>query len=241
MTVMSKVKEKVGKFEEGQLFTYDDISLSNKDSYALSKALSRLVESGLIERLKKGVFYKPKKTKFGKLKPTEKQMLELILSNNINSNGYIAGPAIFNKFGLTTQVPNEIVIATSAPKKPEEIGKLKIRYVKGIAPKSESDIKKLQILEVLKNFKRIPDRNDELFVKIIKEKIKVLSNKDLDRLFELSKEYNPGTRALLGAIVELMEYYKLSTKIKKTLNKLTKYRLGISEKILPNKQIWNII
>ncbi|GJM36146.1 MAG: hypothetical protein DHS20C18_51470 [Saprospiraceae bacterium] len=241
MTVMSKIKERINQIEEGQLFTYDDVELLNKDSYALSKALSRLVNDGIIERLRKGVFYKPRKTKFGKLQPTEKQILELILSNKTSSNGYITGLIVYNNFGLTTQIPNEVEIATPNPKKAEKIGILKVRYVKGIAPKLESDIEKLQILDALKNFKRIPDRNDELFVKLLKRKISNLSDEDLSRLIDLSKKYSPGTRALLGAILELMEYDKLSAKLKVTLNKLTKYRLGISGEALPNKQNWSII
>lgn len=241
MTVMSKVKEKVNQMDEGQLFTYDDVGLINKDSYALSKALSRLVNNGTIERLRKGIFYKPKKTKFGELKPTEKQILKLVLSDRIDSSGYITGLIVYNNLGLTPQIPNEVVIATPNPKKAEKIGKLKIRYVKGIVPKLESDIEKLQILDTLKNFKRIPDRNDELFVKLLKKKIGNYSDEDLSRLIDLSEKYNPGTRALLGAILELIEHDKLSAKIKSALNSLTKYKLGISEKALTNKQNWNII
>ena len=241
MTVMSKVRDKVSQIDEGQLFTYDDVGLLNKDSYALSKALSRLVNNGTIERLRKGVFYRPKKTKFGELKPTEKQILELVLSKRVDSKGYITGLIVYNNLGLTTQIPNEVEIATPNPKKAEKIGKLKIRYIKGIAPKLKSDVEKLQILDTLKNFKRIPDRNDELFVKLLKRKIKNLSDEDLSRLIDLSNRYNPGTRALLGAILELLEYDMLSAKIKTTLNKLTKYKLGISEEVLVNKKKWNII
>lgn len=240
MTVMSEVKGKVSQIDEGELFTYDDVAALNKDSYALSKALSRLVNNGTIERLRKGVFYKPKKTKFGKLKPTEKQILDLILSDKIDSSGYITGIMVYNDFGLTTQISNEIEVATPNPKKAEKIGKLKIRYVKGIAPQKVGDIEKLQILDTLKNFKRIPDRNDELFIKILKSKIKGLSFKDLLRLIDLSQKYNSGTRALLGAILELMKHANLAIELKKTLNRLTNYKLGISESALPNKQNWNI-
>ena len=197
MTVMGKVREKVNQIDDGELFTYDDVELLHMDSYALSKALSRLVNNGTIERLRKGVFYKPRKTKFGKLKPTEKQILELVLSNKVDSSGYITGLVVYNNLGLTTQIPNEVEIATPNPKKAEKIGKLKIRYVKGIAPKLESDIEKLQILDTLKNFNRIPDRNDELFVKLLKEKIKNLSDEELSRLFDLSEKYNPRNQSFV--------------------------------------------
>jgi len=45
---------------------------------------------------------------------------------------------------------------------------------------------------------------------------------------------------LLGAIVELLGYNSSAVKLYKTLNPLSKYKLGIEEKILPNKNKWKI-
>lgn len=241
MTVMSKIKEKINGFDEGQLFTYDDIDLSSDSSFATSKSLSRLVKNGYIERFKKGVFFKPKKTRFGKLRPNESQIIDLIMSNAANSDGYLTGINIYNRLGLTTQISNEITIASSFPQKSKQIGSLKIVFVKGISPKSEEDIELLQLLDAIEDFKKIPDRNDDTFVKIISNHIVNYSKDIQSRILELSKKYKPRTRALLGAILELNDLNEFSNEIKSTLNSLSKYKIGIEDKALPNKNNWSIV
>ena len=241
MTVISKVRKKIDTFDEGQLFTYNDIDLPANDSFAVSKALSKLVKSSSIERFKKGVFFKPKKTKFGRLQPSESQVIELVMSNTTNLNGYLTGLTIYNRLGLTSQISNQISIASSFPRKSKKIGSLKIVFVKGISPKSKADIELLQLLDAIKDFKKIPDRNDDTFIKILSNRIINYPRNRQIRILELSKKYTPRTRALLGAILELNNLDEFSSEIKLTLNSLSKYKLGIEEKVLPNKNNWSII
>jgi hypothetical protein len=57
---------------------------------------------------------------------------------------------------------------------------------------------------------------------------------------KLALDYNPATRALLGAIVEQNFSSVPIASLKKSLNPLSKYKLGITDKVLPNKLNWFI-
>ena len=194
--------------------------------------------SGVVSRYKKGIYYKPKKTILGNLKPSESKEIELLAKD-----GYVTGSTIYNEWGLTTQISNEVVIASDKPKRAKFINndKVKVRYVIGIKPKKERDIPKLQLLDVLKRVKEIPDRDDKALIVLLKERIRNYKNEELDRLIQLAKEYNPATRAFLGAILELLKLNSYTKELKETLNKLSVFKIPISDEALPNKQNWQII
>lgn len=231
----------IKEYENGKLFTYSDLCVIPKQIPAISKMLSRLVEKGEIERFTKGVFYKPKQTKYGLLKPSEQEIIDLIITKKLNSKGYVTGINVYNKIGLTTQVSNVITISTPNQQSLVKIETLKINYRKGIAPSSPADVALLQLLDAITDFKKIPDRNDDLFTKIIQNKIINYDDKTLKRLLSLSLEYAPRTKALLGAILEISGFREMANPLKLSLNVLTTFKLNISEDVLPNKNEWNIV
>jgi len=241
MTKTKQIKNLIEEFEYGQLFTYKNLFIPSTELATVSKILSRLVNSTYIERFEKGVFYKPKKTKFGQLKPSESQIIKMIVKDKLNSAGYLTGLSIYNKLGLTTQVTNQVTIATPVQRKPLEVSSISIVYRKGIAPASEIDIELLQLLDAIKDFKSLPDRNDALFISIVSNTILKYERETLERFIKLSQEYPPRTRALLGAILELINLKDMTATLKASLNSLTTYKLGINEAILPNKNNWKII
>lgn len=240
MSLMRSVELKIKALPEGKLITYDDFGKYKENFYALSKALSRLNDKGVIERYKKGVYYKPKETIFGKIGPSEKDQINLILSDK-SINGYLSGSTIYNDWGLTTQVSNEIVIVTNNPPKNTKLGNLKIKYSKGISPKVKSDVRKLQLLDIIKNFKKIPDRDDQLFVSVVKNELRVLEKKEVARLIKLALSYNPATRALLGALLDSINFKTSANTLKSSLNSFTGYKINISIQALPNKKDWQIV
>ena len=67
-----------------------------------------------------------------------------------------------------------------------------------------------------------------------------MSTEERNNLYKLSFDYNPATRALLGAILELIEGSEYTKKLRKTLNNITSYKIGINPEIIPNKKKWNI-
>ncbi|QCR25250.1 hypothetical protein C1N53_22275 (plasmid) [Pontibacter sp. SGAir0037] len=241
MSIMQKVRERIEQAQPGQLLTYADFQVSDSQLEALAAALSRLVRQGVINRLAKGRYYKPKETLFGKVKPSEKEIIKSLSTSKGKVKGYESGLGLYNQLGLTTQVPREVTLVTRKQRRVTSVGKTKIRYVQSPTSFKESDIDKLQILDALRGYKKIPDRNNKKTILILLEYIRKLTERDTSRLIELALDYNPATRALLGALLEQLGYAKEADRLKQSLNPLTKYKLGISESILPNRKDWNII
>lgn len=241
MSLMRKIELKIRSIPEGQLIKYEDFGSLQDDAYALSKALSRLCNKGIIERYRRGIYYKPRITAFGILGPSEQNQIDLIL-NDKKVKGYISGSTIYNEWGVTTQVANEIVIVTAKPRKNTKIGNVFIKYSKGVSPKKKNSIRKLQLLDIIKDFKKIPDRNDCAFISVVKKELLSFKKEDLNQLTTLAlKYYKPGTRALLGAILDMMKFNKYADSLKRSLNKLSVFDIGISSEFLPNKKDWQII
>ena len=155
--------------------------------------------------------------------------------------GYLTGFSVYNKLGLTTQVANIIQIGTGDEKKNISRGIYRIRFVKQKNKINKENIPLLRILDAIKNIKEIPDANINNSCSVLSDIIQKLSDFELNQIIRLAKKYNPATRALLGAIVEMKFGYELSEELLKSLNPASEYALNISESTLPNKQKWQII
>lgn len=239
-SVQKRVTEFIQSKTPGEIFQYNDFNLSRNEFIALSKALSRLTKNGTIKRLRKGLYYKPKKTIFGELRPSEEEMIKALTQNNKKVTGYKTGVSEFNRLGLTTQVPRGIMIKAKGSKRKARIGNLDVNYKVLSQNIQLKDIDELQILDALKSIKSIPDTKIENTIIRLSSIINNMKLKDKYRLLFLSRKYNAQTRALLGAIFEFNKDIELSNKINKTLNPLSKYKIQISDKILPNKKSWGI-
>jgi Family of unknown function (DUF6088) len=214
--------------------------IGKENELSLAKSLSRLAKSGKIVRLSKGKYYKPRESTFGQLKPNENQIIQALTMQRDRRIGYVTGLAAFNALGLTTQVPNTIVIAKNNMQQSREIDGLKIRFITRKIDINEEDVILLQLLDAIKDIKNIPDATVADSIKVITAKLKELSQVKLRQLIKLSFHYPASTRALLGAIIE-NNFSNISiSSLYKSLNPLSKYHLGINESILQNKEKWNI-
>ncbi len=194
---------------------------------------------GDLQKIAKGKYYIPKKTIFGKLKPADSELVKDFLEQNGKVVGYITGTAAFASMGLTTQVSSSILIGTNKYRRPITRNGVQISFLLQENTITSSNIPLLRVLDALRLIKEIPATSpDEGITKICKS-IKALSNGQKQELAELSLEYTPYVRALLGAIYENMG---IDTEIiSRTLNGMTSYKLPISDNVLPNKRNWNII
>jgi hypothetical protein len=237
MIISKEVLKIVKKKREGEVITYEDFGkLQNLNSVAL--ALSKLYKKGILKKIGKGLFYKPKVTRFGELKPSENEILKALLRKN--KQGFISGTAAQNRLGLTTQIPNRIVISGKYDKHERKIGNLNIIYKKSNLNYGRKDIELLQILDALKNINKIPDTSANDALELLKNKISKLDEKSLQSIVSLANDSKPRVRVLLGAILDLINEVQLSEALFETLNPLTNYKIRISEEVLPNKKKWKI-
>jgi hypothetical protein len=242
LTITSRVKKRLSSIAEGKVFDISNLGVMAKEEQgALLKTLSRLSKSGIIERAARGKYFKPRKTRFGILVPDENELIKLYSVKRGKTIGYETGLSLYNKLGLTTQVPNAVVIARNVKIKDRTQDNIKIKFVLQSIRFKSSDVVSLQLLDVLKDIKRIPDSSATKAVLVIVEEIKTLEKKALKKMIKFSLEYNPRTRALFGAILDC--YFKTIdvSILADSLNPITDYKIGISADVLPNQSKWNIL
>jgi hypothetical protein len=240
MKVAQKIEKKIKKLKEGTTFKYQQLSIESSEYSAAAKGIERLIEKGIIKRVSTGVFYKPKKTIFGELKPNEEELLKSYLFQNNKRIAYITGISLYNRMGLTTQVPRNIKIASRDKRITVSVGNIKGNPVKSYVDITDKNFFLLEILDALKDFKKIPDLDKNAGIKIISNQLKKLNTKEVKQLIDCALSYPPRVRAFSGALLEQMGLSIELKTLKKSLNPLSEYNYGIDEKILPTTTNWNI-
>lgn len=241
MKVSQKIEKQLQNIPEGKTFRYDDLIIESSEYEAATKSIGRFVNAGTLKRATKGVFYKPKQTIFGVIAPPDEDIIAQYLFKKGRRIAYITGASLYNQMGLTTQIPFTIVVATKTRRSEIIIGKVKIKPTRSYADVTNENYKLLGILDALKDFKIIPDIDRMSAVIILKKKIKELDTNEIYELMRYALNYPPRTRALLGAILEIIMGNSFDlTVLKKSFSSLSQYKMGITTNILPNATKWNL-
>ena len=112
MKVAEKIERKINRMQEGITFKYQQLGIERNEYSAAAKAMERFVRKGIIQKISTGIFYKPKQSAFGKLQPREEELLKPYLFQGEKRIAYITGVLLYNRMGLTTQVPKTITVAS---------------------------------------------------------------------------------------------------------------------------------
>ena len=240
MSITDRVTQSISHLETGKVFGYQDIPEYRNSPAAVVKAISRLVKSNDINRLSKGQFYRPKKGLFGEMKPSDDELLKSVIYKDGRLRGYVTGLALFNKLGLTTQVPRTIKIAIDGAPQEKDLGTLRVKLVRSRAPVKNEDVLLLQYLDVLRGIKDISDADVNVTLKRMNNKLADLDEKKKKRLKKLVLQYySAQEKALVGMLFSRITK-NVDKTIKNSLNQLTTYKLGLDDRIWPEKKEWNI-
>lgn len=240
MKVSQKIEKQLKQIPEGLPFRYQDIGIESDEYSAATKSIERLIASGTVKRASKGLFYKPKQSIFGQMPPSDADLIKQYLFKNGQRIAYITGTSLYNGMGLTTQMPFTIDVASKMRRSEVVIGKVKIKPVKSYVDVTNANYKLLGILDAIKDFKNIQDINRTSAILILRNKLKELTSEDLRNTIRYALKYPPRARALLGAILETMDNSLDLTMLKKSLNPLSQYTMGVTSRILPNAAKWNL-
>ena len=240
MKVAEKIERKINRMKEGTTFKYQQLGITQAEYSAATKAIERLIRKGIIKRVSTGVFYKPKQTAFGELLPREKELLKPYIFIEGKRIAYITGGSLYNRMGLTTQVPKTIKVASKVKRVTTKIGKTQVKPVKSYVDVTGKNYYLLEIMDALKDFKTIPDLDKKSAIILLKNKIDKLTESDLSRLLKYALKYPPRARAFLGALLTALKKNTEYNYLKASLNPLTNYELGIKKEILPTAPKWNI-
>jgi Family of unknown function (DUF6088) len=238
----NEIELRLQQLGAGEVFDNSYFNIEDNKMTTLAKLLSRKVEEGQLARLAKGKYYKPKNTIFGTLAPVTQQVIKSFTQKNGKTIGYITGIKAYQERRLTTQMPTIIEIAIQGKSKPfQKIGNYQFRFVTRNFPFTENEVPILQLLDALKDIKRIPDAPVIETMQAIKEIIQQMNTEDVQIMVELAQNYPPFVKALLGAIVQEVQPNILLTPLFKALNPLSVYKIGIRENSLKYQKNWKIL
>ncbi len=96
------------------------------------------------------------------------------------------------------------------------------------------------MLDVLKDFKKIPDIDTTQAIRFILQKLRDLSPADRDAFIKLALKYPPRVRAFAAALLQQIDPTISFKSLQKSINPLTTFELGITPKQLPTVENWNI-
>jgi hypothetical protein len=240
MTVAQKIEQRINRLPVGDAFKYDSLNIKPEDYSAAAKAMQRFIEKGIVKRISTGLFYKPKESMFGEFLPREEKLIEPYLYEDGKRIAYITGLSLYNRLGLTTQIPKTLKIASRDKRIYVKNKQVSAKPVKSYVDVTEDNYNLLGLLDALKDFTIIPDLDKQSGIKLLINKISELGHIDQDKLINYGLKYPPRARALLGALMEQGKV-KLSDidKLRGSLNPLSEYDLGISS-ILNTANNWNI-
>lgn len=240
MAITREVQKLVENFEPDYVFTYQDLNLPTEWSESVIKMLNRLVSKGVISKISKGRFYKPKRSVFGTLQPKQEEIVKDLLEKDGEVIGYMTGYSVFNRLGLTTQVPNIIQIGSNVRKNKKQRGLFTISFILQTNPITKENIPLLQLLDAIRFIKEVPDATISQSCRRMIAIIRELNEKETDELLILAEKYPPMVRAILGAMIENIYGANKVLPLWNTLNPLTSYKIGIDEQVLPEIKKWRI-
>lgn len=241
MNVSEKIQKKIKKISEDTSFGYEQLDITQNEFQAAAKVIERLLKKGIIKKVSKGIFYKPKKTVFGELKPSNENLLRQYLFEDGKRIAYITGTALYNQLGLTTQMAFTFQIASRKKRIYINTGAVKAKPVKSYAEVTDKNFQLLGFLDAIKDIKKIPDTPTNDIVIALSRKLSRFKESEIKKLVTYSFLYPARTRALLGAILEDLKEDQLLSSLKKSLNPLTKYKIGLSSNVLSTALNWNIV
>jgi hypothetical protein len=241
MKVVDYIAGKIERFPKGYVFTYADFITDVNNREAVIKALNRMAKSGKIGKLAKGKFYKPETTAFGNLMPYQKQIVKDLLEQDGKTIGYLTGYSIYNQLGITTQMSAVIQIGRNEVRPAFKRGMYRISFIRQKNTISKENIPLLQLLDAIRNIKKIPDTTVDSACKRLLTILNKLGSKDKSTIVRLALKYPPATRALLGALLDEAVQGALTEPLLNSLNPITKYKLAGAIKVLSTTEKWNIV
>lgn len=243
--VYQQVREEIERMPDGAVLTLEDFPVSPEQLGAVAKSLSRLQQQGTLKRLMKGLYFKPFMGVLGEVTlPYYDVLLQKLLELYKDRISYITGTNAYSSMSLTTQIANEVVIATDRPRAPLQIGSTKVRFIRShITEALDADAAPVAVLlDAIWDIKDIPATRPAKAARILRGRVRALTKQQRQELARLALAYYPPqTRALTGLLLESVGEKRLAKKLKASLNPLTVFRLALDDETFPTSRTWNIL
>ena len=153
--------------------------------------INRLVKANKIVQFIKGIYYKPLKGTFGYKPLNINKVIDKKYIHDYNGQkGYFSGAYLFNKMGLTTQIPKEILIVTNECPNANDYNNKNLGVVirKPKIEINDDNYKYLQLFDILinkDNIKIETEKEKEIIYKFIKD-----NSLEFEKIFEYANKIN---------------------------------------------------
>jgi len=188
-SIENKITEKIKNYKRGKIFFADDFALLGSAN-SIRQALQSLQKSGFLVRVATGIYSYPKINKYEWLDakyllPSMDEIARAIAKRD-KIRIVPTGSHALNALGLSTQVPANVVYITDGAPRRITVGK-----GKGILFKHTSEVRRLtfksDLLMLIDSALREIGEDKVLpyELEIIKEKLKYVTQRDIDRDIDL--------------------------------------------------------
>ena len=240
MSIAAAVNRTIDQIPPGRIFGYEVFPEYQEAPEAVVRAVGRRVDRQELKRLEKGRFYTPRHGILGEVPVGDSELVRDALYSKGKRCGYITGPALYNRWGLTTQIPKTISVAANRPAQTKDFGTIRVKIVPRRAPITDSTVPLLEILDVFRDAKKVPDAGVDNVLNELAKRLKELAPAKLRKLQQLALNYyNAGARALLGALLTRNKQ-DISPALRASINPTTTFRLGLDPEEWPEARAWNI-
>ena len=240
MSITAAVNKTIDRATPGRIFGYEVFPQYQEAPEAVVRAVNRSVESKRLKRVSKGRFYVPRKGVLGDMPLSDEARLRDELYRNGQRCGYVTGPALHNRLGLTTQAPKTIMVATNRAAQTKNLGTIRIKLTPRRVPISDVVVPLLEILDVLRDLKQLADAGIGRVLKTQAKRLMDLAPAEQKKLQRLAVDYyNAGTRALLGMLLT-HNGQEILPALGSSINPTTRFNLGIDSGAWPEGRAWNI-
>ena len=229
----SAIKAELTSFRENELIfaskLYREKLSEVVDEATYYKVLERMCKSGELVRIARGIYILPKKSKYGIVPLSENEIIDAFTQNG---KGTIVGNSLYNKLGLTTQIPKTIQVMSSAL----EVFSKTIQnvVVRKSGLKYDKDIENMvHVLDVLQNFNTIQDINYKAFVNFSRE----FAHNYSDTVFEQVLSEEKFKKSTISFLKNVLNYYGVSNNLNRYLSSMSKYSHPTMEEIYETARI----
>ncbi|HAT8502173.1 TPA: DUF6088 family protein [Vibrio vulnificus] len=254
MSIAEKVRMKIRRMEPGTVFLISDLPTYGVEKRATTKAVSYYYNNenfnnkhGRLRKIADGLYYKEEKGFLGSLPPSYDAVLYALIMSKNKKVGFITGHQLFNKTGLSTQVPAVTTVVTSknAPSS-INIDGIRINVIRKVKKIKENDIKRYEFEYILNNLNKVQSIESEHILESLSSYIDMIyhDEKQFDELYK-NLQYKKN-KAFLGALIEdyQEEYNKnfdhFLNRIKNDLSDRSKYKVGGLVNYINHNKEWNI-
>ncbi len=220
MTSTELIRAALEEFKANELIIATKLyheKLSSQISEAtFYKALERMCKSGELVRIAKGTYHIPKKGKYGIIPPSEK---EIVAAFTANETGMEIGYTLYNALNLTSQIPKNITVLSSALEGfSKTIRNVVIKQQQFVF--SEPIKQTVASLEVLQNYATIQDLNPTSFLKFTAHFVETFNALAFDEVLR-NRKYSKST---ISFAREILLYYHRDNDLDKYLSALSTYK-----------------